>query len=137
MHIQPYLYFRGRCEEAIEFYKRAIGAEVQMLVRMSDAPHDPNAPKLPPGWDKKVMHAELTIGDSKLLFSDGGTAGPTEFKGFDLSLNVPDAATADRAFAALSAGGTVHMPLSQTFWSPRFGTLSDKFGVAWMVNVTG
>jgi PhnB protein len=137
MHIQPYLYFRGRCEEAIEFYKRAIGAQVQMMVRMSDAPPDSNAPKLPPGWNEKIMHAALTIGDSTVLFSDGGSAGPAEFRGFDLSLNVADAATADKAFAALAAGGTVNMPLSQTFWSPRFGTLTDKFGVAWMVNVTG
>src|ERR1700740_469969 len=103
MHIQPYLYFRGRCEEAIEFYKRAIGAEVQMMVRMSDAPPDSNAPKLPPGWDKKIMHAALSIGDSTVLVSDGGTAAPAEFRGFDLSLNVPDAASADKAFAALSA----------------------------------
>jgi len=136
MHIQPYLYFRGRCEEAIEFYRRALGAQVQMLVRMQDAPADPAHP-LPPNWGDKVMHAAVTIGDSTLLMSDGGTAGPSEFTGFDLSLNVPDAATADKAFTALAAGGRINMPLAQTFWSPRFGTLTDKFGVAWMVNVTG
>jgi len=137
MHIQPYLYFRGRCEEAIEFYKRAVGAQVQMLVRMKEAPDPSHEGRLPPNWGDKVMHAAVTIGESTLLMSDGGTAGPSEFKGFDLSLNVPDDAAADRAFTALAAGGRIDMPLAQTFWSPRFGTLTDKFGVAWKINVTG
>jgi len=137
MHIQPYLYFRGRCEEAIEFYQRALGAQVHMLVRMKDAPEPAPENRLPPNWGDKVMHAQISIGDSTLLMSDGGTAGPSEFKGFDLSLNVPDAATADRAFTALAAGGQINMPLGPTFWSPCFGTLTDQFGVAWMVNVTG
>ena len=108
-----------------------------MLVRMKDAPDPVFENRLPPNWSDKIMHATVTIGDSTVLMSDGGTAGPSEFKGFDLSLNVPDAATADKAFTALAAGGRIGMPLAQTFWSPCFGTLTDKFGVAWMVNVTG
>lgn len=136
MQIQPYLFFDGRCEEAVEFYRRALGAEVLMLMRYKDSPETPPPGGIPSGWENKVMHAALQIGGATVMASDGCTAGESHFHGFSLSLNVPDTATADRMFAALSAGGRVDMPLTKTFWSPRFGMLADRFGVQWMVNVT-
>lgn len=131
--IQPYLFFGGRCDEAIEFYRRAVGAEVQMLSRFKDSPEP--QPDMPVNFGDKVMHASLRIGDSILMASDGRCEGEQKFEGFSLSLTVPDEAAADRAFAALSEGGTVTMPLMTTFWAPKFGMLQDKFGVGWMVSV--
>lgn len=135
MAIQPYLFFNGRCEEAIEFYTGTIGAKVVMMMRFKESP-DPMPPGMvPPGSENKVMHAELKIGDSTIMASDGGCTGQTSFNGFSLSLSVPDAAAADKAFAALGEGGKVDMPLGKTFWSPRFGMLTDRFGVGWMVGI--
>jgi PhnB protein len=135
MQIQPYLFFDGRCEEAVEFYRRALGAEVLMLMRFGESPDPPPPGKLPPGSEKKVMHAELRIGESTVMASDGGCANHASFQGFSLSLSPPDAATAERLFAALADGGQVQMPLGKTFWSPCFGMVVDRFGVGWMVNV--
>ncbi|CAG1009046.1 hypothetical protein BURK1_03609 [Burkholderiales bacterium] len=135
MQIQPYMMFEGRCEEAIAFYQKALGARLDMLMRYKESPEPPPPDKVPPGSDDKVMHASLTIGDTVVMASDGFCSGRTQFQGFALSASVPDVASAERAFAALSAGGQVTMPLMQTFWSPRFGMLVDRFGVAWMVNV--
>lgn len=132
MQIQPYLMFDGRCEEAIEFYQRALGAEVTMLVRFSSAP-DPTM--IPPGSENKVMHANLRIGDATVLASDGHCQGKPEFQGFSLSLSVSDEAEAERRFNALADGGQVRMPLTKTFFSPSFGMLADRFGVQWMVLV--
>jgi PhnB protein len=131
--VQPYLFFGGRCEEAIEFYRGAIGAEVQMLARFKDSPEPQQG--VPANFGEKVMHASLRVGDSILMVSDGRCEEETKFEGFSLSLTVPDEAAADRAFAALSAGGEVTMPLMKTFWAPKFGMLEDKFGVGWMVSV--
>ncbi len=134
--LQPYLFFGGRCDEAIAFYKAAVGAEVEMLMRYNESP-DPMPPGvLAPGFEKKVMHASLKVGDSVVMVSDG-CGGPDEPKlgGFSLSLAVPTEADADRVFAALSEGGEVTMPLGKTFWSPRFGMLTDRFGIGRMVNV--
>jgi PhnB protein len=135
MVVQPYLFFDGRCEEAIEFYKRTLGAEVSMLMRYKDspAPHPPGM--VPPDYDNKVMHATIRIGGSSLMAADDCSGHPT-FQGFSLSLTVKSEAEADRAFAALVEGGQVRMPLSKTFFSPRFGMLADKFGVGWMVYVS-
>ena len=135
MHIQPYLFFEGRCEEAIEFYRKAIGAEVRMLMRYSDAPESPPPGKLPPGSENKVMHACLRIGETEVMASDGFCAGTPTFRGFSLSLTAKNEADADRLFAALGAGGEARMPLGKTFFSPRFGMLADRFGVSWMVIV--
>lgn len=135
MNIQAYLYFNGRCEEAVEFYRAALGAQVEMMMRMSDSPEPPPAGVLPPGSEHKVMHAAMKVGDSYLLASDGMAAGPSNFAGFNLSLQMPDAATANRVFAALADGGTVQMPLGKTFWSPLFGIVKDRFGVPWMINL--
>jgi len=136
MLVQPYLNFDGRCEEAIEFYRGAIGAEVEMLLRFKDNPDPPGegcGPGMPPGTENKVMHSSLRIGDSIVMASDCYCAGQPVFQGISMSLSVPDEAAADRAFAALSVGGQVHMPLAKTFFSPRFGVVADKFGVSWMV----
>ena len=132
--INPYLFFAGRCEEAIEFYKKALRAEVLMLMRYQESPEPPPPGMVPAGWEKKVMHASFKVGQSLLMASDGcGESGG--FEGFSISLNVPDAAAAQRAFNALSEGGEVTMPLAKTFWSPMFGMLKDQFGLGWMVSV--
>lgn len=132
MHVQSYLFFDGRCDEAIEFYKKTLGAEVGMLMRFKDGP-DQSMCK--PGDETKVMHASLKIGETRVMASDGRNTGHPEFKGFALSVNAKDEADADRLFSGLSAGGNVMMPLGKTFFSPRFGMTTDKFGVNWMVIV--
>lgn len=132
-HVQPYLFFGGRCEEALEFYRGALGAEVEMLVRYKDNP-DKRQP-MPECFNDKIMHATVRIGATTIMASDGMCEGEANFEGFSLSLTIPDEATADRFFNALSDGGLVTMPLEKTFWSPRFGMLADKFGVGWMINV--
>lgn len=130
MQIQPYLYFDGRCEEALEFYKKSLGAEVIMLMRFRDSP---TPDMIPPGGENKVMHASCRIGDATVFASDGQCQGKTNFQGFGLSITVKDEAEADRVFKALVDGGQVMMPLGKTFFSPRFGMLADRFGVAWLV----
>jgi PhnB protein len=132
--IQPYLFFGGRCEEALEFYKSAIGAKVEMLMHHKDSPEAPPPGMLPPGFENKVMHASFRVGDSVIMGSDG-CGETTKFEGFSLSLTMPTEADAQRVFAALSDGGKVTMPLAKTFWSPSFGMLEDRFGVGWMVTV--
>jgi PhnB protein len=135
MQVQPYLFYDGRCEEAIEFYRKALGAEVEMLMRFKDSP-EPHPPGMvPPGAESKVMHASFRIGDTVVMASDGHCAGQTKFHGFSLSIAVANEAEADRVFNALSEGGQVQMPLSKTFFSPRFGMVADRFGVGWMVIV--
>ena len=133
--IQPYLFFNGRCEEALEFYKKALGAEVQMLMRWKDSPEKPEPGKMPPGSENKIMHASFRVGQTTLMASDGCHTDKPNFQGFSLSLTVPSESEADRVFAALSPGGEVKMPLTRTFWSPRFGMLQDRFGVGWMITV--
>ena len=130
--IQPYVNFNGRAEEALEFYKKAIGIKVEMLMHFKDAP---DKSMISPGSEGKVMHASFTLGDTTVMASDGRCDGSDGFKGFNLSLNVPDVAAAEKAFAALSQGGKVEMPLEKTFFSPAFGMLLDKFGLMWMIYV--
>jgi PhnB protein len=134
MQIQPYLFFDGRCEEAIEFYRDAVGAEVTMLMRFKENP-EATAGCMPPGAEDKVMHASLRIGDATVLASDGRCTGQPSFQGFALSLTASDADEAERMFAALGNGGQVQMPMAKTFFSPRFGMVADRFGVSWMVYV--
>ncbi len=134
MAVQPYLFFDGRCEEAIEFYKRALGAEVSLLMKYKDSPEQqPGMVK--PGYENKVMHTTIRIGDSVIMAADDCTGNPT-FQGFSLSLTVKNEAEAEKAFAALANGGQVRMPLTKTFFSPKFGMLADRFGVGWMVHVS-
>ena len=132
MPVEPYLNFDGRCEEAIEFYKKALGAEVVMLLRVSDSPEQPPG-GIAPGTENKIMHATLRIGGTNVMASDGYCKGGSEFKGITLSLGVPDDAAADRAFNALSDGGQIQMPLTKTFFASRFGMVADRFGVPWMI----
>ncbi len=133
MQIQPYLFLDGRCEEAIEFYRKNLGAEVTMLMRWKDCPEKGGMTTAPP--DDKVMHSSIRIGDSTILASDGQCSGQAKLQGFALSLTAKDAAEAQRLFTALSDGGQVQMPLDKTFFSPAFGMLADRFGVSWMVYV--
>jgi PhnB protein len=135
MRVQPYLFFEGRCEEAIEFYRNALGAEVTMLMRYKDSP-EPSQPGMhPPGSENKVMHASLRIGETTVLVSDGRCQGQSSFQGFSLSLTVSDDAEAERRFASLADAGQVLMPLAKTFFSSRFGMVTDRFGLLWMVFV--
>jgi PhnB protein len=135
MPVQPYLFFEGRCEEAIEFYRKALGAEVTMLMRYQDSPDPPPPGCIAPGSENKVMHASMQIGDATVMASDGRCGGQPSFQGFSLSLIVPNEAEAKRRFDALADGGQVQMPLAKTFWSPCFGMVADRFGVGWMINV--
>lgn len=135
MLIQPYLFFEGRCEEAIEFYKHALGAKVEMLMRYKDSPEPPKPGMCPPNSANKVMHACVRIGDTAIMASDGLCTEKQSFEGFSLSLTVKDNAKATRLFAALQDGGKVCMPLSKTFFSPSFGMVNDRFGVSWMIIV--
>ena len=123
MFIPPYLFFGGVCEAAVEFYRRAVGAEVKLLVRNKDAPDAPPPSRVRPGSENKILHVTLQIGDSQLLASDGYCRGKPDFQGFSLSLPLPlpGPAEAERAFAALSEGGKVDMPLAQSFLSKSFG----------------
>jgi PhnB protein len=132
MQVQPYLFFDGRCDEAVEFYKKAVGAEVVTLMRFKDSP-DPTMCR--PDTLDKVMHGALRIGDTTIFMSDGRCQGPPSFKGFALSLSTRDDAEAERLFAALSDKGQVQMPMTKTFFSSRFGMTADRFGVSWMVLV--
>lgn len=132
--IQPYLFFGGRCEEALEFYKTALGATVEMLMRYSDSPEPAQPGMIPPGFENKVMHASFRVGSNVLMASDGCEEG-SGFDGFSLSITFPTEAEAKKAFSALSEGGAIGMPLGKTFWSPCFGMVKDKFGLGWMVTV--
>jgi PhnB protein len=133
MQVQPYLSFEGRCDEAIEFYKKAIGAKVDMIMRFKEAPDQSMVSR---GNADKVMHAALRAGDTQLLMSDGRCTGGQNFSGISLALSAASDADADRIFNALAEGGKVNMPMAKTFFSSRFGMVADKFGVGWMVLVS-
>lgn len=133
--VQSYLFFEGRCEEAIEFYRKVLGAEVTMMMRLKESPDAPPPGTVPPGSGEKILHAAFTVGGSTVMASDGNCTGQPEFKGFSLSISAANVATANTLFNALAEGGQVQMPLSQTFFSPCFGMVADRFGVSWMVIV--
>ena len=138
MEVQSYLIFNGRCEEAIDFYKKSLGAKVEMMMRFKENPDKEKmgADCVPPGGDDKVMHSSFKIGDTVVMASDGMSYDKKpEFKGFSLTVSARDEAEADKLFNALADGGNVTMPLGKTFFSPRFGIVADKFGVGWMVIV--
>jgi PhnB protein len=135
MQVESYLNFDGRCEEALEFYRRALGAEVTMLMRYKDSP-EPCAPgMIPPGAENKVMHASFRIGNTSVMASDSHCQGKPNFHGFSLSIMVKSEDEAQRLFTALGDGGQVHMPLTKTFFSPSFGMVGDRFGLCWMILV--
>jgi PhnB protein len=135
MQVQPYVCFEGRCEEAIRYYQKVLGAELQFQMRFKEMPGPKDACPVTPGTEDKIMHASLRIGESTVLVSDGRVTGKPDFQGVLLAIQLKDPAHADRVFAGLADGGQVTMPLTETFWSPRFGMVADKFGVSWMVNV--
>ena len=133
MTVQPYLFFDGKCEEALEFYKSAIGAKVDMLMRFSESPEKPDPSKMPPNSANKVMHAAFKVGDTQILASDGHCAGKPSFQGFGLALNAKSDAEAEKLFNAVGKGGQVLQPLTKTFFASKFGMVTDRFGVMWMV----
>ena len=133
MNVQSYITFGGRCEEALEFYKKSVGAEITSLIRWKESPD--KSMKGPHGYEEKVMNASFRIGDSHLMADDGMGERTAEFKGMTLAIEVANDAEAKRVFTALGEGGNVTMPLAKTFWTSSFGMLTDKFGVPWMVNV--
>jgi PhnB protein len=132
--VQPYLFFDGQCEAAVEFYRKTLGAEVEMMMRFKDCP-DPQPGMIPPGSEDKIMHASFRIGETIMLASDGRCEGRQKLQGFSLCLNLTNEADADRFFNALADGGQVQMPLTKTFYSPRFGMVEDRFGISWMIYV--
>jgi PhnB protein len=136
MKVQPYLFFDGRCEEAIEFYKKVLGAEVLMLMRFRESPDPPPPGMIASGSENKIMHSCIRIGDSEIMASDGRCTGQPTFQGVSLSLDVASESEADRLFNALAEGGQVQMPIGKTFFSPRFGIVADRFGVSWMIVTT-
>lgn len=136
MRVEPYLMFNGRCEEALAFYKTAVNAQSVMVMRFKESPEPPGMP-LPPNWDEKIMHSGMMVGETLVMASDGMSTEPMGYSGVTLSITADNEAQAKRMFDALSAGGSVVMPLSKTFWSPCFGMCEDKFGVNWMVGVDG
>lgn len=135
MKVEPYLFFNGRCEEALAFYRQALGAEVTAMVRFRESP-DPVSPEhLPPGFEDKVMHASFRVGETTIMASDGNSKEPARFQGAALTVSVSDDADAERVFAALAEGGQIQMPLGKTFFSSKFGMATDRFGLLWMVIV--
>ena len=135
--IQPYLFFNGNCEEAIEFYRKALGAEVEMMMRFKESPEPQPPGTVPPGFENKIMHASFRIGQATVLASDGCSSDKASFEGFSLSVTAVNEAEAKRTFDALLVGGEVNMPLAKTFFSPCFGMVRDRFGINWMVIVPG
>lgn len=132
--VEPYLFFAGNCEEALTAYTSILGASIEFMMRFSESPEPMEG--LPDGFDDKIMHASIMIGDSRVMACDGPGSDGT-FSGITLSVSLPTADQVQTAFAALSEGGSVQMPLAETFWSPLFGMLTDRFGVQWMLTVPG
>ena len=135
MPVTPYLFFDGCCEEALELYKKTLGAEVGMLMRVKESPQPPPDGAYPPGSENKIMHSSFRIGGTTVMASDGCAQGKPKFEGFALSIDTKDEAAADRMFTALADGGQVRMPLGETFFARRFGMVADRFGVGWMIIV--
>lgn len=137
MKVEPYLFLDGKCEEALEFYRDTLGAKIGMMMRYKEmpGPHEPGM--IPPGAEEKIMHADFRLGDSMIMISDGRCDGSARPDGFSLAITVPSVGEADRLFNALAASGAVQMPIAETFFSPRFGMVQDKFGVSWMILADG
>ena len=133
MAVTPYLFFDGRCEEAIAFYEKTLGAKVEMMMRFNESPCPPPPDKAPPGSETKIMHACIRIGDAQVMASDGFCLGKPKFEGFSLSVEAKSEADAERMFKALGDGGEVRMPLAETFFAKSFGMVADRFGVGWMI----
>jgi PhnB protein len=134
----PYLMFNGRCEEALNFYKKALGAEIGMMMRFKENPDADKAEAAGcmPGDMNKIMHSAFQVKGSTVMASDGMSQGAPKFEGFSLSVEAKDAPEAERFFNALADGGKVEVPLTKTFFAKSFGVVADKFGVSWMVIVS-
>jgi PhnB protein len=127
------LHFNGRCEEALNFYKQALGAEVTFMMRYDESPDPQSKACMAPGTEKKIMHANVKIRDTEVMMSDGRCEGGLpKFDGISLTVNVSPA-EADRIFNALGNGGQVQMPLCETFFAEKFGMVADKFGLSWLL----
>lgn len=135
MSVKPYLFFNGRTEEALDFYRKKLGAEVLMMLRFKEAPEAPPPDAVAPGSENKILHSSFRVGNSEIMASDGDCSGSPNFQGFSLAIEARDPAEAERLFAGLAEGGQVQMPLGKTFFSPSFGMVVDRFGVSWMVVV--
>ncbi|NKB46509.1 MAG: VOC family protein [Legionellales bacterium] len=132
--IQPYLFFNGCCEEALEFYKTVLNAEIEMLMRFNESPEPIPTDELPTGFNNKIMHASFKVGDATVMASDGYQEG-SNFAGFSLALTFATVQEVQRVFHLLADGGEVQMPLAETFWSALYGSVTDRFGINWMVMV--
>ena len=130
MQVNSYLFFDGKCEEALEFYKSKLGAKVTALMRFKEAPDQTN---MSPESKDKVMHSEFMVGETKILASDGYCKGAPKFDGFSLTIQCANDAEAEKLYKAVGEGGQVTMPLDKTFFASSFGMVTDKFGVGWMV----
>lgn len=137
MQVQPYLYFEGRAEEALGFYQKTLGAQVDVMMRMSEAPPEAQTPGQGCRGDidtsNKILHASFRVGDTTVMASDGMCSGTANFQGFALTLTVADDAEAAQKFALLAEGGEVQMPVDKTFFASSFGMVKDRFGVLWIV----
>jgi PhnB protein len=136
--VQTYLFFKGNCGEALKFYQKALGAKIGMIMRYQDSPERPPPGMLPENWGSKIMHSSFSLGDNIIMASDGcggGEQNEPSFSGFSISYTLPTSEEADEVFASLSEGGEVTMPIGKTFWSPKFGMLTDKFGIGWMISI--
>lgn len=136
MLVQPYVFFDGRCEEAFQFYEKAVGARLEMKMKYKESPEKHPPGMLPPGYEEKIMHMSFHVGKSLVMASDGMCGGDAKFEGMSLALSVDTEGEAQKVFAALSEGGNVQMPMNKTFFSPAFGMVADKFGVHWMIMAT-
>jgi PhnB protein len=131
--VNTYLFFGGNCEEALDYYAQTLGAEVGPKMRFNESPDPIPAGVLAPGFENKIMHSELKLGGTSIFASDG-ISGESKFGGFSVSLGYGDQAEAERVFQALAADGTIGMPWGPTFFSPLFGSVTDKFGMDWMIS---
>lgn len=136
MQVQTYLFFEGRCEEALDFYRNTLGAEIGQVTRFHQNPDDPEGRNYPPGAGDMIMHASFRVGETTILASDGSCGGAASFGGMSLTLQVGDPAEAERLFRALATTGHIRMPLRKTFFSPAFGMVADQFGVGWIILAT-
>lgn len=131
MKVNVYLYFPGTCEEAFKHYESVLGGKIEATHRYDEAPPEMTPP---PGWEKKIMHVSLNVGSACIMGSDLWDEHFTKPQGYSVSLQIEEPEEAERLFAALLEGGNATMPIGETFWARRFGTLTDRFGIDWMVN---
>ena len=131
MQVNPLVTFNGQCEEAFKFYEQCLGGKIETMLTYAGTPVEQH---VPPEWHKKILHTTLTVGDGVIMGADSPPDSYEQPKGFSVTLNMKDPPEAERVFHALAENGTVTMPIQETFWAARFGTLVDRFGIPWMIN---